>query len=64
MSSIRPLRYLVFGLAFMLVSEGAVAWKGTNLLPKPELTEEGLHRQSWFETTFLDLRQDLAEANA
>lgn len=56
-------RRLIFGLVFMLVNGAAIASKETSLLPIPELTEEGLHRQPWFETTFLDLRQDLSEAN-
>ncbi len=35
-----------------------------NLLPKIEANEEGLHVQPWFINSFLDLREDIAEAAA
>jgi len=49
---------------FIFVSGSAVAKKEANLLPMPELGEEGLYQQLWFENTFFDLRQDLKEASA
>lgn len=35
-----------------------------NLLPAPEVGEDGLHIQPWFADTFLDLNEDLDEARA
>ena len=37
---------------------------GENLLPYVEPNEEGLHVQPWFMNSFIDLREDLAEAAA
>jgi thioredoxin-related protein len=33
-------------------------------LPMSELGDDGLHKQAWFQNTFLDLNEDLAEAKA
>lgn len=57
----------VLGLVGFVVS---VATAGTAraehrpLLPEAELGEDGLHKQPWFHESFLDLRDDLAEAAA
>ena len=41
----------------------AAAWIGTAAWAQ-ELGEDGLHKQPWFAETFLDMREDLAEAGA
>lgn len=33
-------------------------------LPMPEVGDDGLHKQPWFQETFFDLKEDLAEAKA
>jgi len=38
--------------------EGAVS------LPMPEMGDDGLHKQDWFQETFFNLSEDLAEAKA
>lgn len=35
-----------------------------HLLPPGEVGEDGLHMQSWFHESFLDLREDIADAEA
>lgn len=49
-------------LAFTTVTLPAHA--ATDLLPMPEVGEDGLYVQSWFHDSFLNLNDDLAEANA
>lgn len=50
----------------MLLTAGAAA---SSLIPaasnaaEPELNDDGLHTQPWFHTSFLDLKEDVAEAN-
>ncbi|MCC0028761.1 MAG: hypothetical protein H6891_00135 [Brucellaceae bacterium] len=34
------------------------------LLPEPQLDDNGLHHQDWFLESFLDIGEDLAEAQA
>jgi len=52
------LAVLTIGLA------GPPAYAAPELLPMPEVGEDGLHVQPWFHESFLDLNEDLAEANA
>jgi len=40
------------------------AWADSHLLPMPAIGEDGMHEQSWFHESFLDLSEDLAEAAA
>jgi len=59
----------VFTAAAVLTIAGALGaapgWaKEEKLLPLVEANEEGMHVQPWFRTTFLDLREDMAEAKA
>lgn len=53
---------LAMVVAVLAVSSGARATEP--LLPLVEANEEGMHVQPWFRTTFLDLREDMAEAAA
>ncbi|MBT3990883.1 MAG: thioredoxin fold domain-containing protein [Rhodospirillaceae bacterium] len=48
--------FLIFSAAPVLANEGQ--------LPKVGVSEDGLHVQKWFHDSFLDLREDLAEAKA
>lgn len=58
--------------ALLLPLAGAAALAAPMLTARPAqadtkgiaLTDDGLHAQPWFEQTFLDLREDLAEAAA
>lgn len=51
-------------LAAVLLAGRAFAAGGDGLLPVPELGDDGLHKQPWFQTTFLDLKEDLADATS
>lgn len=52
-------------LAFMFLAFNNVpAHAATDLLPVPEVGEDGLHVQPWFHDSFLNLNDDLAEAHA
>ena len=53
--------FFVFTLSFAL-SPSAQA--DGHLLPEPELGEDGMYLQPWFHDSFLDLNEDLAEAEA
>ncbi len=53
---------LGFLALFMLAAAPAVAERA--LLPMPEIGEDGLHVQPWFHDSFLDLSEDLKEAQA
>lgn len=53
---------MVVALAF--AGGAALAATSDNRLPPPELGDDGLHKQAWFQETFLDLSEDLAEAAA
>lgn len=58
----RVLITLPVALAFLLaVSGGAIAQDKSY---QPVLGEDGLHQQSWFLESFLDLKEDLAESAA
>jgi thioredoxin-related protein len=52
----------------ILVAVGSAAASeskdGEISLPIPEMGDDGLHKQAWFEETFLDLNEDLAEAKS
>lgn len=48
------------GLAALILFTPAQA--ESDLLPMPEIGDDGLHKQPWFQNTFLDLNEDLAEA--
>ncbi len=50
-------------LAFALIGGTAEAGKDGRL-PLPEKGEDGLHKQPWFQDTFLDLSEDLEEAQS
>ncbi|MFN3867687.1 MAG: thioredoxin family protein [Hyphomicrobiaceae bacterium] len=54
--------------ALLLPAFGAAAWSasrvGATADPALKMTDDGLHHQPWFENTFLDLREDLADATA
>jgi len=56
------LRSLVMVLAFALAGGAAAAASEDTRLPTPEQGDDGLHKQPWFQQTFLDLSEDLAEA--
>lgn len=51
--------YLAAGNALAAETE-----EGKVSLPVPEVGDDGLHKQTWFQNTFLDLSEDLAEAHA
>ncbi len=53
---------LVSACVFFIISGPLQAKE--NRLPKVAVNEDGLHRQKWFHDSFLDLKQDLAEAKA
>lgn len=56
---------LMSALAVVFLSFAtAPANAAPELLPMPEVGEDGLHIQPWFHDSFLDLNDDLAEANA
>lgn len=56
------LRGLTMVLALAVAGGTAVAKSTDSRLPPPETGDDGLHKQPWFEETFLDLSEDLAEA--
>ena len=50
--------------AFMDVASINLVLANEKLLEKPTIGEDGLYEQKWFHNSFLDLREDLAEAKA
>ncbi len=56
------LQTLTLGLALTVADGSAAAATKDGRLPPPELGDDGLHKQPWFQETFLDLSEDLAEA--
>ncbi|MCK4939620.1 MAG: thioredoxin family protein [Rhodospirillaceae bacterium] len=46
----------------LVISSSALA--DNHLLPMPDIGEDGMHEQSWFHESFLDLGEDLGEAKA
>jgi len=48
--------------AAALLSHPASAAGKDGLLPMPGIGDDGLHKQLWFQNTFLDLTEDLADA--
>lgn len=62
-------RYIAALLLAVFVAfggDGAIAAsnKTVELLPEVELNEEGVYVQPWFQETFLDMREDMADAKA
>ena len=57
------MRLATLALAFALVGGTAAAAKDERL-PPPEMGDDGLHKQAWFQDTFLDLSEDLEEAHS
>lgn len=62
MSLTMRLRYAGAVLLLAFSTGAASATGGDTTLPPPELGDDGLYQQPWFEQTFLDLSEDLAEA--
>jgi len=50
--------------AFIIFAVAEPAPANSKKLPKPVVGEDGLHKQEWFHDSFLDLKEDLAEAKA
>lgn len=57
------LRAALAAIAFALIGLFAPANAG-ELLPEPKVGDNGLHVQDWFLNSFLDIGEDLAEAQA
>ncbi len=60
-------RTLIVGLFFLILAvlPGSQANSaGQELLPMPEVNDEGMYIQPWFHETFLDLSEDLKDAQA
>ncbi len=57
----RPSIFL-FLLVFVYFTNAASASESATHLPPVEVGDDGLHKQPWFLESFLDLREDLAEA--
>jgi thioredoxin-related protein len=57
---------MAFALALLAAGSATAAETkdGSISLPMPQQGDDGLHKQPWFQETFLDLNEDLAEANA
>lgn len=59
----RPNRFSAVTLILALLLPTAAAGAASDeRLPPPEMGDDGLHKQPWFQETFLDLAEDLAEA--
>ncbi|NQV54400.1 MAG: thioredoxin fold domain-containing protein [Rhodospirillales bacterium] len=54
---------ILFAAAFLIPGE-VYAGAGSVQLPKAKVGEDGLHKQDWFADSFLDLKEDVAEAKA
>jgi len=59
-------KFFVVFFILVLVGSGKVNSTLANeaMLPKPKVGEDGLYQQKWFHDSFLDLKEDLAEAKA
>ena len=55
---------LVVISAFIVFAAIEPVHANSNKLPKAVVNEDGLHVQKWFHDSFLDLKEDLAEAKA
>lgn len=61
---------IITRMAFMLIlavhgtAAAAETKDGAVSLPMPKLGDDSLHKQAWFQDTFLDLNDDLAEAKS
>jgi len=61
----RVFSFICAALAAVTLGVAAPAQAGQGpTLPVPQVGEDGLHTQPWFLDSFLDLNEDLAEANA
>ncbi|UCH73270.1 MAG: thioredoxin family protein [Rhodospirillales bacterium] len=58
----RWLPFLAGALGFVFAHWSAAATTDVGKLPLPALGDDGLHKQPFFQETFLDLSDDLAEA--
>ncbi len=59
-------RHSIAGLVLVLAMTlgAAESRAGQDVLPEVEVNEDGLHTQSWFLNSFLDLREDIADSAA
>jgi thioredoxin-related protein len=65
MPSIKSIIRMAFALALLAAGTAAAAETkdGAISLPEAQKGDDGLHKQPWFQETFFDLKEDLAEAN-
>ena len=54
---------LIVAAFFLFSAASPVNAKGEKL-PKPTISEDGIYQQKWFHDSFLDLKEDLADAKA
>jgi len=59
---VRAVMAVVMTVTLAFAAPGARA--DSHLMPAPQLGEDGLHKQPWFLESFLDLGEDMAEAEA
>lgn len=66
MLSIKLLGRMAFALTLLAAGAATATEKkdGAVSLPMPEMGDDSLHKQAWFQDTFLDLNEDLAEAKS
>lgn len=66
MPAIKSIGRMAFALVLLAAGTATAAETkdGTISLPMPQKGDDGLHKQPWFQETFFDLKEDLAEANA
>lgn len=57
-------RHVFVGLVAFLAVMALQPAQGEDLLPEPMVADTGLHEQDWFLQSFLDVGDDLAEAQA
>ena len=62
MAAWRALTLVLLLVGALAAAGGTAAAAEQKLLPEVEANEEGMHVQPWFRSTFLDLREDMAEA--
>ncbi len=56
------IKILTVAFALALLAGPTVAGAAGDRLPEPEMGDDGLHKQPWFQDTFLNLADDLEEA--
>lgn len=66
MPAIKLIGRMAFAVALLIAGPtlAAETKDGTVSLPMPEMGDDSLHKQAWFQDTFLDLKEDLAEAKS